>query len=348
MTRTRSRPDVRTILTAEVLLFRQRRREAETASTRLSVRAYIRARANEWPTTHHGQVYPVKRSTMYENFLKLERHVHAGRPAVEWQAQPRGPRRTLNDEQERLAVKRISQLARTYSGVTLQMVRGEVEAVAALRLPGEKEASGGVQRVMRCGGREHLASFRKRHGIKTSRSLRPLEKERVLAQQPELRVAYYRHIYQAHALAHAHRRWLEFQSLEVGSARHTELKHQLRNYSMNGGVLEYNYDGDGDGVLGVKDEEFWLPDLGEKLVYTSPAHVVNGDEKPFNPNLARSSSVSTASVRANVQSGARSAYWTVMCWVRANGDALSPLVIIDGQSVHVDHGLHEVLERSLR
>jgi DDE superfamily endonuclease len=41
-------------------------------------------------------------------------------------------------------------------------------------------------------------------------------------------------------------------------------------------------------------------------------------------------------VRANVQTGARSPYWTVMCWVQANGDATPPLVILDGQGSRWD------------
>jgi DDE superfamily endonuclease len=73
---------------------------------------------------------------------------------------------------------------------------------------------------------------------------------------------------------------------------------------------------------------------------------VNGDEKPWDSNQCRKTSLSTRTVRANVQTGARSSFWTVMCWIRANGEALPPLVIVDGQSVAIDVALANALEKT--
>jgi DDE superfamily endonuclease len=99
-------------------------------------------------------------------------------------------------------------------------------------------------------------------------------------------------------------------------------------------------------VLAVKDGRYWVPDLEEELEFTPPSHIVNGDEKPWDPNQCRKTSLSTRTVRANVQTGARCSYWTVMCWVRANGDAMPPLVILDGQSLPADAALRDTLVRS--
>jgi hypothetical protein len=94
--------------------------------------------------------------------------------------------------------------------------------------------------------------------------------------------------------------------------------------------VEYVGEGSGGDVLAVKDGRYWVPDLEEELEFTPPSHIVNGDEKPWYPNQCRKVSLSTRTVRTNVQTGARCSYWTVMCWVRANDEALPPLVIVDG------------------
>jgi hypothetical protein len=123
--------------------------------------------------------------------------VESGLPLNDWKVKPLGRQKTLTEAQELLAVRRISHLAHTTSGVTLHMVRAKLVVVAAMRLPGEKDDKAAVARVKRCGSKDHLRSLRKRHGISVSRVGRPMEKERAMAQQPELRVNYYRLILRA-------------------------------------------------------------------------------------------------------------------------------------------------------
>jgi DDE superfamily endonuclease len=346
MSTTRARADLSEQQTAEVVDLHKRQRAAATSKKTYPVTLFVRKRSDEWPTTHGGEQYPFLRAGLQRNLERLRSHVKSGMPLSDWKVRRRGAPRTLNDDQEKLVVRRTNKLARTMAGVTLNMVRAEVEAVAAIRLPGEEDDTAAIARVKRCAGKDHLFSFRKRHGLAMKRQSRPMEKERVMAQQPELRVSYYRLIYRAHALAHAHRRFLELTSPTTTTERRADLSRKLRNYSMRDGVLDYNAAGGGGGVLTVKDDRFWVPDLEEELKFTPPSLVVNGDEKPWDTNQCRQTSLSTRSVRANVQSGARSPYWTVMCWIRANGEAMPPLLILNGKSVQVSAALSNALRRS--
>jgi len=341
----RSRDDRRTLVTKEVLMYDEIASDYKLRGKKYPVTNFYARRCEEWPTTHNGQPYIISLCNLQRQVRRLREHVASGEPRNEWTMLPVGRPYTLTRAQEQLAVRRITNLARQESGVTMQMAAAEVEVVAASPLLGDTAADV-AKRVMRCGGKQYMRSLCHRYNLSVSKRGRALELERAMGQQPERRLNYHRIIYRAHAFAHAHRRYLEFKEPATPNARRLLLQHQLRNYTMSGGVLQYEEEGDGGGVLAVKDGEFVVPDLDEELIMTKPKFVANGDEKPWDCNQCRTTSLSAPAVRANVRSGARSSYWTVMCWIRANGEALPPLIIVDGQSVPADRALVDILTRT--
>jgi hypothetical protein len=169
MSDTRSRATRWALLASEVRRLHKLRRSARSTGKQLSVEKFRARRAEEWPQQNEGASYPFSVTSLRTQLQHLRAHVESRQPLIEWKVKPQGRQRTLTEAQELLAVRRINHLVRTTSGVTLNMARAEVEVVAAMRLPGEKDGKAAVARVKRCGGKNHLRSLLKRYGISVPR-----------------------------------------------------------------------------------------------------------------------------------------------------------------------------------
>ena len=170
-----------------------------------------------------------------------------------------------------------------------------------------------------------MAGFRKRHPeFKTHSTGRPVEVERAMKTQPEITVQYLRLLLHAFALRQIHEHVAK--QTEPGRACAWEIRE---------GLVERK-DGSGnnaeDGVVSVKDGEFFNDALGMPLEWPQARYVLNGDEKPIMPDCPKKAHV----VGARAIGYGRSVSWTLMPWTTANGNLLHTTLILRGQSISQD------------
>jgi DDE superfamily endonuclease len=194
-----------------------------------------------------------------------------------------------------------------------------------------------------------LRALKKELNISFSRAGKAMEKERAMANQPETRLNYYRLILHLYTKMHIHRRFVEMQTCR-DPVRRSLLQDQLKDFRLPPNQL-IEYVGEGGPVaiydqLMAKNDEFFVKCLDEKLIYPQPSLIVNGDEKPFNTHQTTLRVLRMGASLVNVQSASRAPYWTVVCWTRATGEALAPLVIAPGQSVEATFRMYSLLSES--
>lgn len=278
--------------------------------------------ANKYHATYAMERHPTLPFISKAAFHVWVSKVRAKKESIEQLYRCPGRPRALLPEKELEIVDRCLWLRNKYNILTKEMILGEAYDVAILpSFPGES-LQARKTRFHNVGGPYWIRHFRERHHLTVWRTKRPLEIERALKSQPEIILEYFRMYAYVSALLQIHR----FLAADPS--------HRVEGWLLRAGGL-VTRQGDVIGsdplpshpILGVKQKQIWNLALNKPLMYTSPSHVFNLDEKPIIPDSPDISNVGTA-----VAYG-RTGSWTLTPVINANGALVSASIILRGQKV---------------
>ena len=217
-----------------------------------------------------------------------------------------------------------------------------VGAVHAIILASSRPQEAKVLALTRCGGAKWLRSFTStREILRCHVAKRPIEVERAQKAQPEYTVMFFRMQLYTHGLCHIHRALASGRRVEGWKIDKEQQPEDDETFAESGqrvvvrdqGPLKGSNDwsddvlsmGEVDGLTAV-----FVKPLGEPLVFVCPENVINGDEKPLNPDsvehLARGTPVALG----------RTSNWTVTPFINAAGELVLTTLIVRGESVSND------------
>lgn len=237
-----------------------------------------------------------------------------------------GHPRVMTPEEEQEVFKRCNNIQKKFGVGALNntSIGQEARDVARHQRPGEP-LSDTQARFTNVGHSWWVQSFKKRFGLESTRSKRPLEIERAFKSQPEFTLIHLRRYIHTCALV----------QIQVAIKRDHEV---VAGWVVNPGDLVTREDGSGrEAVIGSEivearvlpngDTVLWNLPLNKLLKWPEPRTVANFDEKPIVPDTVKLTNIGSAI------SYGRSGTWTVTLYLNADGRIFHWSIIVRGQKV---------------